>query len=176
VYRSTDNGANWTAVNYGLLNPDVSTLAVLGTTLFAGTHGGVFLSKDWGNSWTRLDPGPGSIVNCFHIGGTDIFAGAHDGVYFSTNNGNRWISANAGLINTVISVFVRDGTNLFAGTTHSGLFLSIDDGSNWVKTSLTAAYVSSLVVSPNGAGGTNLFAGTSLGVSRSTDGGTHWTI
>ena len=34
-------------------------------------------------------------------------------------------------------------------------------------------YVSSLAVSPNGSGGMNLYAGTSAGVFRSTDNGTH---
>ena len=47
VYRSTDNGASWTAVNTGLTNLSVHALGVSGTSLFAGTGGGgAFRSTD----------------------------------------------------------------------------------------------------------------------------------
>src|SRR6266498_287435 len=44
VYRSTDDGVSWTAVNHGLFETDVRTLAFHSTTLFAGTGHGVFRS------------------------------------------------------------------------------------------------------------------------------------
>ena len=56
VYRSTDNGANWTAVNNGLSNLSVRALAVKGELLLAGTEGsssynsGMFLTSDNGNT------------------------------------------------------------------------------------------------------------------------------
>jgi hypothetical protein len=37
VFLSTNNGANWTEVNQGLMNIDVRSLAISGATLFAGT-------------------------------------------------------------------------------------------------------------------------------------------
>jgi ligand-binding sensor domain-containing protein len=166
VYRSTDDGMTWNPANYGLLNPDVNTLAVLGTNLFAGTHGGVFVSNNRGDSWTRVANGPPSIVNCLHVSGTEMLGGAMDGVFFSTNTGHTWFPVKAGLIGTLINVFLRDGPALLAGA-NSGLFRSDDDGANWVKT--LQASVTSLVVS-----GTNLFAGTGIGVCRSTDGGSYW--
>ena len=39
VFLSTNNGSNWTAVNTGLANLYVNTLAISGTNLFAGTYG-----------------------------------------------------------------------------------------------------------------------------------------
>jgi len=48
---------------------------------------------------------------------------------------------------------------LFAAT-EDGVFLSTDNGTSWAATGLTNAFVSALAISPNGAGGANIFAGT----------------
>jgi hypothetical protein len=43
VFKSTNGGANWSAVNTGLTNTDVRALAIdptTPTTLYAGTYGG----------------------------------------------------------------------------------------------------------------------------------------
>jgi len=41
VFRSTDNGDNWTQINNGLTNTDVRALAINSSgDIFAGTHGG----------------------------------------------------------------------------------------------------------------------------------------
>src|ERR1700730_5967555 len=47
VFKSTDNGVSWTAVNTGLANPWVNALALNGNNLFVG-HGysGVSLSTN----------------------------------------------------------------------------------------------------------------------------------
>ena len=52
VYRSTNNGANWTSVNTGLTNTTIRSLLISGSNIFAGTQGGgVFKSTDNGASW-----------------------------------------------------------------------------------------------------------------------------
>ena len=61
VFRSTDNGDHWVAVNNGLEFPFVISLAVdCGVeTSFAGTFegGGVYRSTDDGENWTLVDNG-----------------------------------------------------------------------------------------------------------------------
>ena len=58
VYRSTDDGANWTLVNDGLTDLRItSLLSPDGTNLFAGGGGGVFLSTDNGANWTSVGTG-----------------------------------------------------------------------------------------------------------------------
>ncbi len=76
-----------------------------------------------------------------------------------------------------VNALAVSGTNLFAGTQGPGVFLSTNDGTNWiaVNNGLPSINVNTLAVSPNGTGGTNLFAGTSMGVFLSTNNGTSWT-
>jgi len=71
----------------------------------------------------------------------------------------QWQQTNGSGGGTGYSLAVS-GTNLFAGTLGGGVFLSTNNGSSWtaVNAGLTNTSVQSLAVSPNGAGGTNLFA------------------
>ena len=86
IFRSTDNGTNWTPVNAGLTDNTVYSLAVIGSSLFAGTEGaGAFRSSDNGTSWTRVNMGStGGLVYCFSVSGADVFAGTFEGVFHST--------------------------------------------------------------------------------------------
>ncbi len=176
IFRSTDNGMNWTDVNNGLTDKDVLSLAVSGTNLFAGTWGGgVFLSTNSGTNWTAVNNGlTSTYVYSFTVSGTNIFAGTGDeGVFLSTNNGLSWAAVNNGLTNSQVWALAVSRTNLFAGTFGGGIFLSTDSGTNWtsVNNGLTDLYVMTLA-----AMGEKIFAGTyGGGVFLSTNNGTTWT-
>src|SRR5260221_9701968 len=81
VFRSTNNGASWTALNSGLTSSFVYSLAISGTNILAGTFGGgVFLSANNGSSWTAATSGLTSdVVYALAISGASIFAGTYDG-------------------------------------------------------------------------------------------------
>ncbi|MGA9118492.1 MAG: T9SS type A sorting domain-containing protein, partial [Bacteroidota bacterium] len=88
VFLSTDEGKNWTAVNFGLPSSYVTCFSVSGPNLFAGTYGdGVFLSTNNGTSWTRVNNGlpinPHTLhyatVSAFALSGTNLFAAAYGG-------------------------------------------------------------------------------------------------
>jgi hypothetical protein len=78
---------------------------------------------------------------------------------------------------------ISDGTNLFAGT-GGGVYLSTNNGISWtaVNTGLPYPYISALAMSPDGTGGTNIFAGNytnatgtlQSGVFLSTNNGLNW--
>jgi hypothetical protein len=198
VFLSTYNGTGWTnwiAVDSGLSNTDIWTLAVSpssggagGLNLFAGTKGnGIFRSTCNGTSWTRwtaVDSGLTSnkvlalVVTPNGTDGSNIFTGTEGGgVFLSTNNGTYWIAVNSGLADTNVNALAVSGTNLFAGT-HDGVFLSTNNGTNWtaVSSGLTTTFINSIAVSPDGTGDTNIFVGTwGGGVFFSTDNGSHWT-
>src|SRR5690348_16098652 len=100
-------------------------------------------------------------------------------VFLSAKSDADWERSNGPWSATVMDL-LANGSNLFAATRGGGVFLSTDDGSNWMPldNGLTNPYVNSLVVS-----GTNLFAGTTTvyggiggGVFRSTDNGATWTL
>jgi photosystem II stability/assembly factor-like uncharacterized protein len=58
VYRSGNNGNNWIALNNGMTNAIVVSLAASNPYLFAATNNGnIFLSKNNGNNWTAVDSG-----------------------------------------------------------------------------------------------------------------------
>ena len=92
-------------------------------------------------------------------------------MYTKTNA--QWMQVLEGLSeNSAVFAITVSGTNLFAGTSVDGVFLSTDDGTSWteVNSGLTDTRVHAIVVS-----GANLFAGTLGGVFLSTDNGTSWT-
>jgi hypothetical protein len=83
VYLSTNNGADWTAVNNGLTNSYVNALITSGTNLFAGTNGsGVYLSTDNGANWTAVNNGlTDSFVYALFTSGENLFTGTRIGVF-----------------------------------------------------------------------------------------------
>jgi photosystem II stability/assembly factor-like uncharacterized protein len=165
VYLSTDNGTNWSAVNTGLVNTDVYSLAVSGTNLFAGTGRGVYLSTNSGTSWTAVSSGlsNNTIVSLAALGST-LCAGAGEtgvaggvGAWASTNNGASWTTANTGLTDLRVMALGFSGTSLFAGTWFKGVHISTNSGTSWfpVNTGFPNLSVNALLVS-----GANLYVGT----------------
>ena len=142
--------------------------------------------------WVQTNE-PNSYIYSFAISGVNLFAGGYGGVYLTTNNGTSWTAVNSGfphyaaVLALAVSPNGTGGTNLFAGTGDwqcfcgDGVFLSTDNGTSWtaVDSGLTNTDVLALAVSPNGASGTNLFAGIGdkyVGsVFLSTNNGTSWT-
>jgi len=169
----TTDGSTWisqtsgtTASLYAVSEIDANTAIVVG-------ENGMILRT---NS-LMLNSFPNSFVPALAVSGTKLFAGTYSaGVFLSTNNSTSWIDVNTGLTNKNIWSLVSNGANLFVGT-DEGVFLSTNSGTSWnaVNNGLTNEYVWPLTISPDGYGGTNLFAGTSGGgVFLSTNSGTEW--
>ncbi len=106
---------------------DVSSLAVIGANLFAGTSMGVYLSTNNGASWTAentgLDAAPLdvsflAVIGAILFAGTSTDAGTYGGgVYLSTNNGASWSAVNnTGLTDTDVRALAVTGPYLFRGT------------------------------------------------------------
>jgi hypothetical protein len=203
VFLSTDNGANWTAVNSGLTHPFVGALGAStgepgGTKLFAGTLSGIFLSTNDGVSWTAANSGvTNGYINTFAFSHdttdpegtlhTYIFAGTNGGgVFLSSDGGIDWIPS--GLTKSLVRAFAVDtpGSDengpgnpvVIAGVNGRGVFLSTDHGISWhgLNSGLANLYVHALALCPDGSGGTNLFVGTSGGIGRRSFGGMSSTV
>ena len=159
LWRSTDNGTTWSTVSSSPLG--VGSLAISGTTIFAGTIGSekkVYRSTDKGITWDSANSGlPGKAIFALAARDSVIFAGVYQqGVYRSTNSGTNWTLAATGMSNLLVHALVVGGSKIFAGT-EGGVFMSSDDGSTWnsVSGGLTDTLIYSMAAS-----GTNLFAGT----------------
>ena len=150
LFKSTDAGANWRSINFGLTAPAVYTLMMdpqNPTTLYVGTWGsGVFKSIDGGESWgstalTRtfisaltVDPkNPKTVYAAAFSGGRSY---AVSGLYKSTDAGATW-SLFSGSLEPNIQVLAVDpqGT-VYAGEglccEVGGLYKSSDNGNTWI--------------------------------------------
>jgi len=79
-----NNGSTWLEASTGLPSTAISSLAVSGTNLFAGTFGsGVFLSTNNGASWVESSSGLATMsVLSLVIKGSSVFAGTGFGGVF----------------------------------------------------------------------------------------------
>jgi hypothetical protein len=137
VFLSTNSGSDWVAAYSNASDHSiyVSSFAVIGGNIFAGTLEGVFRSIDSGTTWSAVNSGlTRRRVNSLAVMGGNLFAGTEPdgGVFLSTDKGTSWTGVNAGLTNIdVMSLAVVDD-NLFAGTYLGGVFLSINKGTTWI--------------------------------------------
>ncbi|MBN2565466.1 MAG: hypothetical protein JXB46_07120 [Candidatus Eisenbacteria bacterium] len=126
LFRSTNNGTNWTPVDSGLTTINIRSLAVSDGNVFVGTGGaGVFLSTNNGTSWTAANTGlPPATVECLAVSGSYMFAGTDfHGVYLPTNSGIDWTPANSGLApNTTVLCLAVSGGDILAGTMGGGVW------------------------------------------------------
>jgi len=169
IYKSIDNGNNWTLINNGMNVGFIWSFVKNGSYIFAATENGVYRYD--GNNWT-LTSLNGKDVHTLTVHGSVIFAGTWGyGIFKSTDNGNTWLPENSGLgyFLTVQSLTVYNG-EIFAGTIGGGLYKSTD-GSTWTKVTCDYQLIWSLGSTDNA-----IFAGTyGDGLYRSTDGGSTFT-
>jgi hypothetical protein len=79
VYRSVDNGMNWTVADSGLPYL-VTCFAASGQNLFAGTQHGVYRSTDHGSTWSESNEGLANPhIVALAADQTHLFAGTDSG-------------------------------------------------------------------------------------------------
>ncbi|MCX6162284.1 MAG: T9SS type A sorting domain-containing protein [Ignavibacteriae bacterium] len=163
--------SQWVQMSNGMGNIYITSLAVNGNNIFAGTwpSTGIYISTNNGTNWTHTSLNNQEIRSLL-VNGNNIFTGTKpNGVFLSTDNGTSW--AQTSLNSHDILSLAVNGNNIFAGSDSNGVYLSTNNGTTWNQTSLNNRNVWSLAVS-----GSNIFAGTyGYGVFLSTDNGTTWT-
>jgi len=168
------SNAQWIQANNGLYGGAISSTAVIGSNLFVGTAGGVFLSTDNGSTWSftsDLETQQESSISLVTIG-SNLFAANVGGVSTSSDLGAHWTVMNSGLGVNILSL-ATDGTNLIAASYGGGVFLSTNNASSW---SAVNSGIANLNIQSVGVGGSTWFASDDQGGSyASTNQGASWT-
>ncbi len=135
VFKSTDGGNSWSAVNSGLPSGELNQWNILvidptsPQTVYTGIWGGgVFKSTNGGTTWSAANSGlTGTYVDTLAIDPTNsqtIYVSIRGGgVFKSTDGGNSWNAA--GLTNESVYSLAIDPTNsetIYAGTFLNGVF------------------------------------------------------
>lgn len=117
---------------------------------------------------------------------TLVFIGtSSNGIFRSTDGGASIVSRNTGLGNlSITEIAVNASGTLYAGT-GSGIYKSVDAGDTWTAVNNGLVYtdnsapprqvvpaITALIIDPKDAA--TLYAGTPVGIYRSTDGGASW--
>jgi len=177
VFRSSDNGANWVAVNNGLPLVNNRSIIAKGTSIFVGsTTDGVYRSTNNGDNWTAVNSGLTKLnVLYFCVNGTNIFAGTGapgGSIFLSTNDGTSWNQVFILPTEGTVGHFTTKGANVFAAASFflsSKIYISSNNGLNWAALPGSLTLISSIIGNEP-----NLFIGTYEGVSISTNSGTNW--
>lgn len=175
MYRSVNGGTTWTAINSGITNKKIYSLAVSsGDQIYAGSKGCIYKTTDYGITWATLTNGlDTNEVNCLAIKSNgDIFAGVGDAVYKSSDNGATWTSMVSWPHNNVYALAVNANGTVFAGTDGNGIMRSDDNGSSWAGTTFPSVSCWAIYIEPTG----EIYAGNDFGgVYLSTDNSIIWT-
>jgi hypothetical protein len=173
VIFSSNGGNNWISTN--LDSVSVTTLCAKNQYLFAGTEAnGLFRSTDNGNSWINISF-PGQPIRLIKYIDSTLYVSwgiaysEYNGLYKSTNNGDNWQQINKPYKNNAVNIEKINNT-LVLGIEGLGIFLSYNNGTNWVNYLPVNSTISSLF-----SNGTRIFAGVNdEGIYYSDDNGENW--
>ncbi|MCE1188166.1 MAG: T9SS type A sorting domain-containing protein [Ignavibacteria bacterium] len=180
VYRSVDDGANWSFCGTGFTNNNttVVALAKIGDRAFAATSSGVFVSTNKGTNWTKKLSTWGA--NALAANDTCIFAAINSlgvGAAFSSDYGQSWLSFNSGINSNANSTAIAwlNG-KIYLGTYSNGIYISSDNGHTWVSSN--NGFPTNFEVTCLSVIGNYMFAGVYIGNSAkiyySSTNGTTW--
>jgi len=136
ILTADDGSVDWKPANSGLSHAFVSDTATVGTdTALAATPGGLFRTRDGGESWTRV-PGVEDVVT--HIatnGGQRVYVGGNKGIRKSTDGGETWelVSPNIPTALAVPAASPRTVYAVFASAINNqdSMRRSTDEGRTW---------------------------------------------
>ena len=135
VFRSEDSGATWAPLNNELILEPVEYLAAGGQNIFAGANDGFDFSTDGGAVWMNGEPSSISITALLDDG-MNVYAAIHNdtsnAVIRSSDNGATWNAFGNWPVNSWVSGFATDGTNVFAGTSQGGVYIKTGNNLDWV--------------------------------------------
>ena len=159
LYRSSDDGANWTSVNTGLQptgaanSKSVAETYMFGSTYFCfyqatvSSGGGIYRSTD-GINWTASSTGIATNQTTYQVSeiGGNLYACTNFAIYESTDNGLNWAVVSTNGTKVYNGLFEHSSGRRLIHTTF-GMEYSDDNGASWdtlttaIKSSSTCGFV-----------------------------------
>jgi ligand-binding sensor domain-containing protein len=173
-FHSSDNGESWSKTDYDHSLIQAITIDSAGK-IYAGTNGeGIYSSNDNGMNWIPVNNGlmNTNVLSLTFSESSDILCGTDGGGVYKLINGTSW--QYLGLVNAqILSLLVKPNGFIYAGTSGYSVFRSTNGGTDW--TMLYAGigddrFINALTIDSSG----NIYAGTDLGVYKSTNDGDMW--
>ncbi len=187
IFKTTNGGRAWGAVNAGLTSLRVNVLGIDPRTpsiVYAGTfYGGrIFKSTNGGLTWRASDRGLAEALREKDVDAlaidpkmpSTIYAASFGaGVFNTTNGGRSWRAVNTGIRKGVLALAIdpQQPATVYAGTGTPGgrsphigtVFKTTNGGRSWlaVGNGLTGADISALAIDPTTP--TTIYAGASFG-------------
>lgn len=117
IFKSTNNGSNWTPTSFTGFNGSVKTMTTIGSRAFAGHSTKISLSTNAGANWSIISTF-GVNINSLVSYNNILFAGtAGNGIFASTNYGVNWVNVSGNLGATFHAGKLQIyGAELFAST------------------------------------------------------------
>lgn len=150
VYKSTNNGGNWVAISSNVNgSSSVREMAISNSNplyIYATSGRYPFLSTDGGATWTNKVNGlPNKTITSIYFhpekeseAYVTLSGFGTQKVFKTTNSGNSWVSISGNLpdspVNDIFIYTENPGNpNTFFVATDIGVFLSTDNGENWLE-------------------------------------------
>lgn len=173
----------WTGAGNGLPSGSITALLIdpfTEGTLYASVQNqGVYVTRDQGGSWEAKNQGLSADVStalAVDPNAKDrLYAGAKSkGIYVSTESAGGWSESSVGMTLFVrgLAVDAQSRDTIYAGSLLGGMFKSADRGQSWNPAGLLGKIILQVKADPQQGG--KVFAATSDGVTRTTDGGLTW--
>jgi len=193
LFLSENGGSSWKKLNPGLnrrelvvdsltFHPDVPDVLYAGGWELKSDRGELFLTRDGGNSWDKVDLGRyQSSIRAVALAQTNpehIAVGINEGVVVSQDGGKKWNRISRGyrsLYNVHSLAFHPSDDNLlFAGTWRLG-WKTPNLGKSWERLQKGIYWDSHLfTIQINSENPEIVFTGACSGIYRSLDGGGQW--
>ena len=149
---------------------------VVGSTVYAGTSGGLGISTNSGTSFVNRTTANGlgaNYVRAVYVAGSTVYAATSGGLGISTDGGSTFVNRTTGDglgDDGVWGVYVV-GSTVYAAT-NGGLSISTNGGTSFVNRAKVSSGLGDNVVYGVYVVGSTVYAATRSGLSISTNGGT----